>query len=220
MATFPTLTPSTRTFTPGRHPHSEIPTLSGLQIRVRTSNVLLEQRLRLTFVALTEAQMLSIRTHYITQQGRFLSFFIPNDLLSGTTSPASFTPTGYSWTYAAPPQITDVGCQRYDVSVELATVPPEGANVNGAEFTVAVSFAAGVATSDANTTGFALTVTASLDAGAVGGDTEIVVNAPGFALTVAITLEAGAASTDTPAAVSDGFNLVMLIEDDLLDLGG
>jgi hypothetical protein len=220
MATFPSLKPSTRTFTPGRHPHSEIPTLSGLQIRVRTSNVLLEQRLRLSFAALTETEMLSIRSHYITQQGRFLSFAIPNDLLSGTTSPTSFTPTGYSWVYATRPQITDVGIQRYDVAVELATVPPEGASVNGAEFTVGVTFAAGVATSDANITGFDLVVAASLEAGPVGGDTESVVTAPGSDLTIALTLEAGEASTDAPGATLDGFNLVMLLEDDLLDLGG
>ena len=190
MATFPSLKPSTRTFTPGRHPHSEIPTLSGLQIRVRTSNVLLEQRLRLSFAALTETEMLSIRSHYITQQGRFLSFFIPNDLLSGTTSPASFTPTGYSWTYAAPPQITDVGCQRYDVSVELTTVPPEGANVNGAEFTVGVSLAAGAATGTASTTGFSLTVTASLEEGEATVDAD----ATGFDLTITASLEEGAAT--------------------------
>jgi hypothetical protein len=170
MATFPSLKASTRTFTPGRHPHSEIPTLSGLQTRVRTSNVLLEQRLRLTFVALTEAEMLSIRSHYITQQGRFISFFIPNDLLSGTTSPSSFTPTGYSWTYAAPPQISDVACGRYDVSVELSTVPPEGANVNGAEFTVGVLLVAGAPTASSVTTGFSLTVTATLEEGVATGD--------------------------------------------------
>ena len=97
MATFPTLTPSSRTFTPGRHPHSEIPTLNGLQVRVRTSNVILEQQLRLTFLGLTEVEMLSIRSHYIGQQGRFLSFAIPDSLLSGMATPADFTPTGYSW---------------------------------------------------------------------------------------------------------------------------
>jgi len=181
MATFPSLAPSSRTFTPGRHPHSEIGTLSGLQTRVRTSNVILDQLLRLSFAALTEAQMLSIRTHYIGQQGRFLSFAIPNDLLSGTTTPASFTPTGYSWTYAAPPQITDVGVQRYDVSVELATVPPEGANINGAEFTVGISFATVPAMSETVAITFAagaasveslgldLAVTASLVEGAATG---------------------------------------------------
>lgn len=181
MAAFPSLSPSTRTFTPGRHPHSEIPTLSGLQSRVRTSNVILEQSLRLSFAALTESEMLSIRSHYIGQQGRFLSFTIPNDLLSGTASPASFTPTGYSWTYAAPPQITDIGVQRYDVSVELITVPPEGANINGAEFTVGISLATVPAMSKTVTVAFAagassveslgldLTVTASLVEGAASG---------------------------------------------------
>lgn len=139
MAIFPSLKPATRTFTPGRYPHSEISTLSGLQTRVRSSNVLLEQSLRLTFAALTETEMLSIRSHYIGQQGRFLSFVIPNELLSGTTTPASFTPTGHSWIYASRPTITDIGLQRYDVSVELSTVPAENANLSGAGFTVTIT---------------------------------------------------------------------------------
>ena len=167
MATFPTLTPSSRTFTPGRHPHSEISTLNGLQIRVMTSNVILEQQLRLTFLGLTEAEMLSIRSHYIGQQGRFLSFAIPSSLLSGMTTPAYFTPTGYSWIYAGAPQVEDIPCaQRYNVSIELVTVPPEGANINGAEFAVAISFTAGASTGAAAATGLSLTVTASLSAGA------------------------------------------------------
>lgn len=136
MATFPTLTPSSRSFSPGRHPHSEIRTLNGLQTRVRTSNVILEQRLRLTFVALTETQMLSVRAHYNTQQGRFLSFDIPSSLLSGMSTPASFTPTGYSWIYAGSPQVEDIGLQKYTVSVDLVTVPPEGATVSGSGFIV------------------------------------------------------------------------------------
>lgn len=167
MATFPTLTPSSRSFTPGRHPHSEIRTLDGLQARVRTSNVLLEQRLRLTFVALTEAQMLSVRSHYVGQQGRFLSFDIPATLLSGMTTPASFTPTGYSWIYAGTPQVEDIGLQRYTVSIELTTVPPEGANVNGGEYTVSTAFVAGAV----DTRTFLPTVTITLSAGAAAGST-------------------------------------------------
>ena len=182
MATFPTLTPSSRTFTPGRHPHSEIPTIDGLQVRVRSSNVVLEQQLRLSFAGLTEAQMLSIRTHYVGQQGRFLSFAIPDSLLSGMTTPANFTPTGYSWIYGSAPQVEDVPCaQRYNVSIELVTVPPEGANVNGAEFsvgiqfvtvtpmviTVAVTFAAGAPSIEP--AGLDIAVTASLVAGAATG---------------------------------------------------
>lgn len=140
MATFPALKPATRTYTPGRYPHSEIATLSGLQTRVRVSNVLVDRRLQITFAALTEAEMLSIRSHYLEQQGRFLSFNIPDELLNGVQTPADFTPTGYSWIYADRPQVTDIGLQRYDVSVVLATVPPEGANVNGVELAVGIAF--------------------------------------------------------------------------------
>ena len=181
MAAFPTLTPSSRTFTPGRHPHSEIPTLDGLQVRVRTSNVILEQQLRLTFIGLTEAQMLSIRSHYIGQQGRFLSFAIPSSLLSGMTTPANFTPTGYSWIYGSAPQVEDIPCaQRYNVSVELVTIPPEGANVNGAEFTVGITFA--------TVTPLAQTITISFAAGVSG------VESPGLDLTITASLMAGAAT--------------------------
>jgi len=170
MATFPTLTPSSRTFTPGRHPHSGISTLNGLQTRVMTSNAILDQQLRLTFIGLTEAEMLSIRTHYIGQQGRFLSFAIPSSLLSGMTTPASFTPTAASWIYGGAPQVEDIPCaQRYNVSIELVTVPGEGGNVNGSDLTVSIGFAAGVGTGTASTTGFDLTVTASLVEGAATG---------------------------------------------------
>ena len=181
MAAFPTLTPSSRTFTPGRYPYSEIPTLNGLQTRVRTSNVIIEQQLRLTFLGLTEAEMLSIRTHYIGQQGRFLSFFIPSSLLSGMTAPAYFTPTGYSWIYGSAPQVEDIPCaQRYNVSVELITIPPEGANVNGAEFSIGITLA--------TVTPLAQTITISFAAGAPS------VESPGFALTITASLTAGAAS--------------------------
>ena len=201
MATFPTLTPSSRTFTPGRHPHSEIPTLNGLQVRVMTSNVIIEQQLRLTFTGLTEAQMLSIRSHYIGQQGRFFSFDIPSSLLSGMATPGYFTPTGYSWIYGSAPQVEDIpGTQRYTVSVELVTIPPEGANVNGADVTVAALIQGGVVANNASA-GFSLTVTTSIESGVVADS-----NMPGFDLTVASSLEAGAPFGDIGITVS-GFDL-------------
>ena len=197
MATFPTLTPSSRTFTPGRHPHSEIPTLNGLQVRVMASNVILEQQLRLTFIGLTEAQMLSIRSHYIGQQGRFLSFVIPDSLLSGMTTPAYFTPTAYSWIYGSSPQVEDIpGTQRYTVSVELVTVPPEGANMNGFDFVVSVALVAGAASSEA--TGADLIVTALIEGGVVADN-----SSAGFEISVPLSLLAGAAD---PGATS-GFNI-------------
>ncbi len=198
MATFPALKPSTRTFTPGRHPHSEISTLSGLQTRVRTSNAILEQRLRLTFTALTEAEMLSIRNHYTQQQGQFLSFNIPADLLSGTTTPSAFTPTGYSWLYANRPQIADIGLQRYDVSIELVTTPFDGANLNGAEFTVSVGLMTGAAASIVNVAGANLTVTTSIQGGVVADN-----SSAGFDLTVPTSLTPGQPNRVAPPFIAN-----------------
>lgn len=157
MATFPSLAPASRTFTPGRYTHSAISSLNGLQARVRTSTGKVEQRLRLTFVALTEAEMLSIRGHYSEQEGPFISFGIPDLLLKGMNTPSSFTPAGYSWIYANSPQVEDIGIQRYTVSVELMAIPFEGANTNGREFIVDVTFAPGVATGTANASGVTFT---------------------------------------------------------------
>jgi hypothetical protein len=175
--------------------------------------------------------MLSVRSHYIGQRGRFLSFTIPDSLLSGVTTPAYFTPTGYSWIYAKSPQVVDIPCaRRYDVSIELATVPPEGANINGFNLTVTASLLAGAVSGDlgASAPGVALTVAVSLTAGAVSGDfgasvpgfdltvtaslavggAESFISAPGAALTVAVSFTAGAAFID-PNGSASGFALTV-----------
>lgn len=214
MAIFPTLTPSGRTFTPGRYPHSEIRTLDGLQSRVRTSNALLEQRLQLTFVALTESDMLSIYSHYNEQQGRFLPFVIPTSLLSGMAAPASFTPTGYNWIYADTPKIEDIGFQRYTANVELIAVPILGASINGDNLIVTISLAAGTVIASSEATGAVFIVTTSIVTGVVADN-----GSAGFALSTAVSFAPGSGGGDQQIA-QDGFNLVTLIEDDLFNLGG
>jgi len=209
MATFPTLIPSSRTFTPGRYPHSEIPTLSGLQTRVRTSNVLLDQRLRLSFIGLTQSQMLSIRNHYADQQGRFLSFAIPNSLFSGMTTPADFTPAGYSWIYAGAPKVEDIPCaQRYNVSVELLTIPPEGANINGAELSINTTIAAGQATGFVS--GFNLTISSSIETNIVADN-----GSAGFDLTVGASI-----TILTPQTVETGTQAPLLGAGGAVDFTG
>lgn len=202
MATFPTLTPSSRKFTPGRHPHSEIFGLGGTQTRVRTSNVLLDQRLRLTFVALTEAQMLDIRTHYNTQQGQFIPFEIPASLLSGMAVPASFTPTGYSWIYAGSPEVENIGLQRYTVTVELVTIPYGGATVNGTELTVPVSLTTGAGTGLPLTNGANLTVTTSLQSGVATGETFL--NVPAATIEIAPVAPTYIGETQAPSYLGAG----------------
>ena len=161
MSVFPTLTPSSRTFTPGEYPHSVFVGISGMQGRVRNSNVMLSSQVRLTFAAITEAQMLSILTHYQGQQGTFQSFPVPSSIWTGTSGAADYQLAGYGWRYVEPPTVTDAMCaDAYDVQLTLETVPPEGTAIAGLDFRVLTSLAAGTASAQ-----FDFTVTASLAAG-------------------------------------------------------
>lgn len=176
MTTFPAFAPAVRSFTPGRHPHSGITTLDGRQIRVRTSNIILDQALSFTFTALTEDQMLAIRAHYVEKQGNFVAFDIPNELLSGMSTPANFTPTNYRWLYANPPSVEDIGMQRYTVNVDLLMVPFEGANINGSNLDVTAGLASGAGTGLPLVASIALTVSATIQGGVATG--EIFLNIP------------------------------------------
>lgn len=184
MATFPALSPSSRTFTPGEYPNTAYTAWSGKEGRVRHSNVMLSSSIRLSFLGLTEAQMLSILSHYQGQLGSFSSFDIPDEVVSGL-SILDLQLTGYAWRYADPPQVTDLPCGGHNVEVALESIPPEGAAVSGLDQQVLASFVAGdVAVSN----GITSTISISISGGAT------TVAADGITATLTISLDAGAAS--------------------------
>lgn len=202
MATFPTLTPSGRTFTPGEYPHTPFSTISGFQNRVRHSNVMLASQVRLTFVALTEANMLSILSHYQGQLGTYDSFDLPSAVWSGVTA-ADYELTSYLWRYTEPPTVEDVYCGRYNIELVLETVPPDGAIVDGMYRVVNVLLTDGtVATSN----GLALTVTATLAAtGPVFGGADYTISTTlGSSVGIFTTVTAAFASAGAqiPASVN------------------
>lgn len=139
MATFPSLTPATRAFTPGEYPHTPFTTYNGLQNRVRHSNVMLSSSVRLSFIALAEADMLSILSHYQGQLGGFESFDLPASIWSGVGTVSDYELTNYRWRYTEPPSVEDVYCGRHNVELALETVPPDGVVVNGFESTVTLA---------------------------------------------------------------------------------
>lgn len=201
MATFPTLTPSGRTFTPGEYPHTPFSTISGFQNRVRHSNVMLASQVRLTFVALTEANMLSILSHYQGQLGTYDSFDLPSAVWSGVTA-ADYELTSYLWRYTEPPTVEDVYCGRYNIELALETVPPDGAIVDGMYRVIVASIIGGEAfTADGlsrsivigfsavgfQVPGLDIAATASLAAGSAAASN-------GITATVTTSLSAGAAA--------------------------
>lgn len=163
MAVFPALIPATRAFTPGEYPHTPFTTYNGLQNRVRHSNVMLSSSVRLSFVALAEADMLSILSHYQGQSGGFESFLLPSSIWSGATTISDYELTDYRWRYTEAPTVDDAYCSLYNVELALETVPPEGKFVGGAEMAVIVTLAPGAAVT---TNGLQQSITLTIAGGA------------------------------------------------------
>jgi hypothetical protein len=166
MAAFPTLTPSSRTWTPGEYPHSVYSAWSGVENRVRQSNAMLSSTLRLAFVGITEAQMLSILSHYQGELGTYTSFSLPSAIFGGTADATDYTLTGYSWRYAEAPSVEDLPCGGHNVELTLESVPPEGAGLSGLDATVSVTISPGAV---AASNGITQSVTVTLNAGAASG---------------------------------------------------
>ena len=166
MTAFPSLIPSSRIFTPGVYPHTPYQAMSGIEGRVRHSNVMLTSTLRLTFISLTEANMLSILSHYNSKQGGFIAFTIPSQLLNGVSAAADYTLTGYLWRYVQPPIIDDIPCAGHSVELTLESVPPEAVVVSGLASTVLITLTPGDA---AAANGIQQQVTITLSGGQAGG---------------------------------------------------
>jgi hypothetical protein len=193
MANFPTLVPSGRTFTPGDYPNTSFSVLSGKQTRVRHSTVMLSSQLRLTFVALTEADMLSVLSHYNGQLGSYESFALPSAIWSGVTA-NDFQLSGYRWRYIESPTVEDLVNNRHTVSLVLESVTGEGATTTGVLYGVLTSIVTGQAFGSPFSpvaTGISLTVTAELGGGYWTNGSDVQTTREDYTVTVTFTPGAG-----------------------------
>tara|TARA_B100001250_G_scaffold394696_1_gene398888 strand:+ start:339 stop:710 length:372 start_codon:yes stop_codon:yes gene_type:complete len=116
---FPSITPSSRIYTPGSVASSNLGHLSGEQTAVRHSSASYGHRLRMTFVSVTRAQHQSLRTHFA-----FYGSFEPFDLATETLVATNLSfPTGYKWRYLESPEVEEVDGQ-INISVTLELLPP------------------------------------------------------------------------------------------------
>jgi len=163
VTTFPALIPSSRVFTPGEYPATAFSGYSGAQNRVRHSNVFLSAQLQLSYIGLSEAQMVQIWNHYATAQGSYEAFELPTEALS-ESSISDYVPGTYRWIYAGPGQVEDLPCGGHSVSLTLETVPPVAASVAGVRLRIELGLVTGSVTGGAP--GASITLTLSLSAGA------------------------------------------------------
>ena len=123
MATFPAIIPTTRLYTRGDFPSAIQASSSGAITGFRRGNRRINQTLQLTFDNLTETQVNLIRTHYDGQNGSFEIFYLSSSTWSGYTSPPVALVSDYAWLYATPPTISDGITSKWNVEIELVSVP-------------------------------------------------------------------------------------------------
>lgn len=123
MATFPSLTPTTRLYTQGDFPSAIQSSSSGATTGFRRGNRRINQTLQLTFDNLTETQVNLIRTHYDGQNGSFEIFYLSSSTWNGYTTPPVALVSDFAWLYAAAPTISDGITSKWNVEIELVSVP-------------------------------------------------------------------------------------------------
>ena len=123
MATFPSIVPTTRLYTPGDFPSAIQQSADGTTTGFRRGNRRINQTLQLSFENLTESQVTDIRTHYDGQNGSFEIFFLSSTTWTGYNSPPVALVSDFAWLYATPPTISDGITSKWNVEIELVSVP-------------------------------------------------------------------------------------------------
>ncbi|MEI8251268.1 MAG: hypothetical protein WCF98_08890 [Synechococcus sp. ELA057] len=179
MSDFPTLTPASRTFSPGDYPSTTFGAISGTENRVRHSNVVVGSTFKLEFTALTEAEMLSILTHYEETTGSYGAFYLSAEVLAGVSVTSDYTLSGFAWSYLEPPLVVDYPCGGHDVTVTLGTATAPVTDPSPRLFTVSISLTAGTA---AAANGIAKTISFTISPGTASQ----IINVPSTIATILI----------------------------------
>lgn len=122
MATFPSLEPSTRALTYGDYPQLVHTGASGGDVRFKTGSDRVTQRLTLGYEYLTESEVKQILDHYETQQGSLIEFDLSASVWLGYAT-VPIAAADYKWRYVGPVEVGIASPLRYNLSVELESVP-------------------------------------------------------------------------------------------------
>lgn len=122
MADFPALEPTTRALTLGDFPQLVYQGASGGEVRFKQGSDRVEQVLSLGYEYLTESEVQQLLDHYETQQGSLIAFDLPAIIWSTYSTPP-VSSSDYQWRYASGFDVGLAGPLRYNVSIDLETVP-------------------------------------------------------------------------------------------------
>ena len=121
MATFPALTPNSRSLDLGDYPQVVHVAVSGINLRFLQGSKRINQILTLGYSNITETDMQSIYTHYETQEGTLVAFDLPAAVWEGYAS-VPISAVDYNWRYAGTISVDTGSPLRYNVNVQLVSV--------------------------------------------------------------------------------------------------
>ena len=128
MATFPSIVPSARTYSPGDFSSAIQSSLSGAVSGYRRGSRRVQQSLVLSYQNLTEAQVTTFRTHYDAQKGSYGVFFLSTETWTGYTTPPVALLSDVGWLYSNPLNISD-DSNRWNIEIELRSIPLDGGDL-------------------------------------------------------------------------------------------
>jgi hypothetical protein len=102
------------------------------EARVRLGSVEIDGRLQLTFIGISESEMLAIDAHVEAVGINWQHFTLPGSVFDGLNQ-SDFLPAGYGWIYLEAPEVEDYQCGGHTVAVSLGIVPVDGVAAPGAD---------------------------------------------------------------------------------------
>jgi hypothetical protein len=122
MATFPSIRPTARTYSPGQFPTKTYRGLSGATVKRIFGNRSFGHAIEMQFTNITDATTKQILDHYYGEYGNYQRFDLPDNVFSGMSSSLKSSvqaPSNILWEYAEPPQVESVFNGRSTVTVRL-----------------------------------------------------------------------------------------------------
>jgi hypothetical protein len=123
MATFPSITPTGRSFRPGVYPQKMYRALSGAVVKRTYGNSPYGAQLDLEFDSISDATVVTLLDHYRSQTAANRRFTLSTNVTAGMSSTlatrANASIDGLRWEYANPPEVQSVRPGFNNVRISL-----------------------------------------------------------------------------------------------------
>lgn len=124
MATFPSITPTARSFKPGVYPQRAYRSLNGAVVKRTFGNSPYGAALELSFDNISDANVVTLIDHYRSQTAANARFLLSTSITAGMSSTlaarANASVDNLRWEYAGPPEVESVRPDVNRVRISLA----------------------------------------------------------------------------------------------------